>query len=47
MSVRRLLDEMDSAELSAWLVYFDVAEEKNDERRKDEEARRRILGGEA
>lgn len=46
MSRRRLLTEMDSAELTAWLVFFDVKREREDEARASAEFERSITNGE-
>ena len=45
MSVRRLLSEMDSRELTQWTVFLEVKHER-DERARDSAAwERRVTGG--
>lgn len=34
MSRKRLFKEMDSAEITAWQVYFEVKQEKNEDERE-------------
>jgi hypothetical protein len=42
MTRRRLLTEVDSAELTAWLAYFEAKQERDEEERKRVEFERRI-----
>ena len=44
MTVSRLTEEADSQELSEWLVYFEVAEEKRKEHAERAKFERSITG---
>lgn len=46
MSVRRLLEEMDSAELSAWQVFMRIDAEHQQEMRRQAAEDRALLGDE-
>lgn len=45
MSVRRLLHEMDSQELTQWTVFLAVKHEREDEARERAGWERRVTGG--